>query len=111
MLEAHAIRGKDILQALPAMPIDIVQLVYQHHEDCLGQGYSRRIKKTYSHPFARLMLLTDLFCNYTIRGPKSEACSAIEAIAKIDMYQKEEVDEAMFTALKNLTALPKSVAS
>ncbi len=111
IVETHAIRGKDILQALRAMPTDIVQVAYQHHEDCLGQGYPRRIKKTEIHPFARLIFLTDLFCNYTIRGPNSEACSASEAIAKIDMYHKEEVDEAMFKALKTLTAPPKSVAN
>ncbi len=93
------------------MPTDIIQVAYQHHEDCLGQGYPRRLKKADIHPFARLIFITDLFCNYTIKGPNSEACSASEAIAKIDMYHKEEVDEVMFKALKTLTTPPKSIAS
>jgi response regulator RpfG family c-di-GMP phosphodiesterase len=105
-LETHPMRGKDILQTLRAMPGDIVLVAFQHHEDCLGHGYPRRLKPTEIHPFARLIFLTDLFCNYTIRGPNTEACSAEDAIAKIEMYHKDEVDGKMFEALKALRGAP-----
>ena len=111
LLETHVVRGKDILQTLKAMPADITQVAYQHHEDCLATGYPRRLKKNDIHPFARLIFLVDIFCHQTIKGPNTQACSAKEAIEKIEMYHMDEVDEAMFKALKALTRKTQAVAS
>jgi HD-GYP domain-containing protein (c-di-GMP phosphodiesterase class II) len=93
------------------VPDDIIQVAYQHHEDCLAHGYPRRLKKSEIHPFARIIYLVDLFCNYTINGPHSEGVPAKEAIAKIEVFHKEEVDEALFSALKScLTSANKAAA-
>ncbi len=100
LIETHPMRGKEILQSIRTMPDDVVQAAYQHHEDCLGQGFPRRLKKNDIHPFARLIYLVDIFVNYTLRGPLSEGMDAHMAITKIEMYHKEEVDELLFAALK-----------
>lgn len=100
LLETHAMRGKEILQSIRTIPDDVVQVAYQHHEDCLGQGFPRRLKKNEIHPFARLMYLLDLFVTYTLKGPFSEGMNAHAAVTKIDTYHREEVDDQILGALK-----------
>jgi putative nucleotidyltransferase with HDIG domain len=101
LVETHVVRGKDILQMVRAMPDDIVKVASQHHEDCLGQGYPRRLKKNEIHPFARIIFLVDLFCNYTIRNTHSDGIPADQAISKIETFHNDEVDQELFSALKS----------
>ena len=110
LIETHPMRGKDILQSLNSMPSDILQVAYQHHEDCLAQGYPRRLKKSEIHPFAKLIFLSDLFCNYTIKAPNRETCSTVDAIRKIKVYHFGEYDEDMFKALEALTLVTQKTA-
>ncbi|GEM_PF-3389320 len=43
LIESHVTRGRDIILSLAGIPEDIALIVYQHHEDCLGQGYPKRL--------------------------------------------------------------------
>lgn len=102
LLESHPTRGKDILQTLRAMPQDVIQATYEHHENVIGHGYPRRLRKVQIHPFARLIFLADLFCNYAIRSTFNDPISPAEACRKIEMFHSEEIDPEMFHSLKKL---------
>jgi putative nucleotidyltransferase with HDIG domain len=102
LLESHVTRGKDILENLQVIPQDVIQVAYEHHENCLAQGFPRRLARERIHPYARLIFLSDLFCNYTIRSPSREPISPAAAIKKIEDFHTEEVDLDLFQALKSL---------
>ena len=44
-IESHTVRGAEILSQLPDLPNDAVQIASQHHENCVGFGFPRRLRK------------------------------------------------------------------
>ena len=68
--ESHCFRGMQILRSIPEVPDDVVSCAYEHHENSLGQGFPRKIKLMYINPLARIVGLSDEFCNLTMKMPK-----------------------------------------
>ncbi len=101
LYETHPTRGKEILQSLKIFPPDIPEIVYHHHEDCLGQGYPQRLRRAHIHPLARLISVANIFCNYAIENPDSPGMGGIDAIRMMEIHHKSELDSEMFNALKS----------
>ena len=38
-IESHVVRGQEILMSIKSLHSDITRMVYEHHEDLLGQGW------------------------------------------------------------------------
>jgi HD-GYP domain-containing protein (c-di-GMP phosphodiesterase class II) len=68
-LEAHAVRSAEILSDIPGVPSDVIQAVYQHHENCTGYGYPAGLKMSKIQPMARVLALADEFCYLVVNGP------------------------------------------
>lgn len=105
LLTTHPKRSKDIMESLQIMTSDIAQIVYEHHEDCIGTGYPRGIRRINIHPLARLLSVADVFCDYTIKNPNFPLMTAKEAIAHIKTSHAELLDQDMIKALCKLVKL------
>jgi putative nucleotidyltransferase with HDIG domain len=61
--ETHAFKGMQMLQSLGIVPDDIVSIIYEHHENAIGQGFPQRIRDVKMHPLARVVALADAYAN------------------------------------------------
>ena len=105
MLESHPLRGMEILRQIHGIPQDIIQIVMQHHENCLGAGYPVGLRKNNIHPLARIIAIANEFCNHAIKNPSSpNGMHPHEAITKLMTLLAEHFDHAMLLALMELFA-------
>ncbi len=97
--ETHVVRGVEILQSITTVPEDVLQIVLQHHEDCLGTGFPVKLEKHQIHPMAKLMAVADQFCNLSIRTTSAEPMDPISAIRRLLKLKSAILDAASLSAL------------
>ncbi len=66
--ETHVTRGVEILSTMPSVADDIIAMTMEHHENALGQGYPRRIRDFKMNPLAKIIALSDCFCELTLKN-------------------------------------------
>ncbi len=101
--ETHPFRGMQLVLSLGIVPDDIVSIIYEHHENSLGQGFPQRIRDVKIHPLARVVGLADQFVNLTIANlncpvPKNPR----EALMYIEHTMGQPFNREVFKALKKL---------
>lgn len=97
LLETHTTRGVAILQSLQSLPEDVLHITAQHHEDCAGSGYPSRLRKAQIHPLARLIGVTNTFCDLVLKIPGAAGLSPQEALVQMSTVHPDRFD-AMFLA-------------
>jgi putative nucleotidyltransferase with HDIG domain len=102
LLESHPVRGAEILAQLQCVPSDVLQIVHEHHENCLGFGYPSHLKKSKIHPLAKVVALANEFCNFVIKNPNSPGLKPGDAIQRLISLNPEYYDEAALQALMKL---------
>lgn len=96
----HPALGVKILESLPSIHSDILDIVLQHHENMMGQGYPNKTSAVHIHPMARIVGLANAFCDLVLRGvdgPGLKPQEAIEQLAATGEYDPEAM-----AALKHL---------
>lgn len=84
ILESHPKRGYEILNGIPDVPEEVLQVVLQHHEDCKGFGYPMRLTRNHIIPLARLVAVIEDFCELTFPPSASqEPLDAMAALARV----------------------------
>ncbi len=99
ILETHSLRGVEILTQLRSVPGDVIQIVAQHHENCLGQGYPKGLRRKQIHPLARLVSVANEFCNLTLKAPHSAQLKPAEAIKRMRSFSWDKLDPDFLQAL------------
>jgi putative nucleotidyltransferase with HDIG domain len=101
--ETHVIRGKEILDNIRTFPGDVIQMVYEHHEDCLGQGYPKGVSKNDLHPLSKILSLSNRFAELTLRsaGPQQPMTAPI-AVYHLESTSADRFDKLSLDALKAL---------
>lgn len=104
MFESHVIRGKEILEAMGNIPAEVITIVYEHHENFLGQGYPRQLDKKRINPLAQIVSVADIFAEYTLKefAQSTTVLPALDALQKIEFQKKDYINESAFAALKSL---------
>lgn len=101
LYEQHAYKGMQLLLSLGTVPDDVIAVVYEHHENAIGQGYPRRLRNIKIHPLARIVALADEFCNLTLANPNCQAPkSAREALLTIEYTMGQPYNREAFRALQ-----------
>jgi len=100
--ESHAARGVEILSSMPNIHDDVLQIVLQHHEDCLGTGYPGRLNKHQFHPMAKVIAVADAFCNLVVRAHNTEQMSPLAAVKRLQTLKSLYLDPAALAALETL---------
>ncbi|NUM87792.1 MAG: response regulator [Bdellovibrionales bacterium] len=106
LYETHALRGMEILGQVATVPSDILQIVMQHHENCLGLGFPMRLTKQHIHPMARLVSVANEVCNRVLKGPSCMNLSPMEALQRMFSMQREKFDPQFLEALMNIFNVP-----
>lgn len=104
LYETHPSRGKEILERLPEVSGEVVQIVYDHHENCTGQGYPRHVSKDKIHPLAKVIAVADHFCYQALQSPYSgpKPGNPREILDKMNQMYAQELDGPALHALSSL---------
>jgi putative nucleotidyltransferase with HDIG domain len=109
--ETHSYRGMQMLQSLGIVPDDIVSIIYEHHENSIGQGFPQRLRDVKMHPLARVVSLANGYCNLILPNvncpvPKN----AREALMYIEHTLGIPYNREAFRALKKVVEAEKKAA-
>ncbi|HAG91764.1 MAG TPA: hypothetical protein DCL41_07825 [Bdellovibrionales bacterium] len=103
LYETHPYRGAKVLLGLGSVPDDVIAIVYEHHENAIGQGYPQRIRDVKMHPLAKIVALADQFISLTLIGPNCpNPKSAREALLFIESTLGLPFNKDAFRALKRV---------
>jgi putative nucleotidyltransferase with HDIG domain len=103
LYETHCFKGQQMLTSLGVVPDDVVSIVYEHHENSIGQGFPQRLRDVKIHPLAKVVGLADAFAdlifpNANCPRPKSPR----EAIVFMEHTLGVPYNREAFRALKRL---------
>lgn len=102
-LEMHVTRGKEILESMRNVPIETIRIAYEHHEDILGYGYPRHLRRKSIHPLSLIVSVANVFCEHTVKNyPGQEVKTGPEAIEIMDELSKGSLDATAYKALKSI---------
>ena len=99
LYESHPVRGMTILSQVATIPSDVLQVVMQHHENCLGLGFPMNVSKNHIHPMARLVSVANEFCKSVLKGPDTLNLSPADAIQRMVSLQQGKFDQTFLAAL------------
>ncbi len=102
LLESHVNRSYEILGTMKGIPNDILEIVYQHHEDLTGHGYPRRIQKNQFHPLTKIFQVADLFADQAIKGPHHQGMTGAAAVNHVQKFYGDRIDSASLSALASI---------
>jgi putative nucleotidyltransferase with HDIG domain len=110
--ETHSFKGMQMLQGLGIVPDDIVSIVYEHHENSIGQGFPQRLRDVKMHPLAKVVALADGFANLILPNvncpmPRNRR----EAIVYIEHTLGIPYNREAFRALKRVVEAERKKAS
>jgi len=106
ILEAHALRGKEILSRVSSIPTDVVLIALQHHETLMGQGYPHGLSREKIHPLARLVAVANEFCKLALKGPDSYGLSPEQAIDRMLSINGSEYEKGALVGLMQVFGYP-----
>ncbi len=100
--ETHPKRGMEILSGIEGVPQEVIQIAFQHHENCAGMGYPLALTKGKISPLARLISVVNIFCEYAIATPQRAGMSAHDSITQMLHFRQDGLDPEFLAALKSL---------
>lgn len=107
-IESHVSRGREILEAIPGIPDDVLRIVYEHHEDEVGHGYPNGSSKLKLHPLSLIVQVADQFVTRALKSPNSAGLPAGAAVAQMEKFEAERLNKMAFVSLKNLVQTKKA---
>lgn len=103
LYETHAYRGMQLVLSLGIVPDDVVSIVYEHHENSIGQGFPQRLRDIKMHPMAKVVALANQFANLTIQGSNNpHPKTPREALMYIEHTMGQPFNKDCFRALKSI---------
>lgn len=103
LYETHPFRGAEIMRSMPSLNADLIGMVYEHHENSVGQGYPRRLRDFRLNPLAKLVALADMFCELTFQTPNNPNPKLPEdALNYIETALGQPYNRQAFQALREI---------
>ncbi|MGZ5279191.1 MAG: response regulator [Pseudobdellovibrionaceae bacterium] len=106
LYESHPQRGKDLLGSMPGFPSDVIQIAFQHHENCIGTGYPLGLSGARVHPLAKLIHLVDEFFHSCQKYKGENAKPWKPALSELWEMKGSELDPHHLKALMEIFDYP-----
>jgi HD-GYP domain-containing protein (c-di-GMP phosphodiesterase class II) len=82
-LRQHVAYSLEILQAMPGISPQVLQMVAEHHERYDGSGYPNRLVGKAISPLGKMAGLVDTYDAMTSERPYARALTSVEAVSKL----------------------------
>lgn len=100
--EQHPLKGAEMLRDIKDIPMDVLLIVSEHHENSLGTGFPKKLRDIKTSPLARIVGVADYFADLLFNLKDGKNYTPDEAIAYIEDLQGQPFNKQVFTALKNI---------
>lgn len=97
--ERHCVKGAELLSTLKTLSSEVPQIVLQHHENSLGQGFPAGRGRKDIHPLARVIAVADAFSNLSRKSPKNPEGRAFIALEQMFSASLFVLDMEAFVGL------------
>jgi len=104
-LDRHVEMGVAILQKSGWVSPEICDIVWQHHESMLGNGFPRALRGANIHPLARLLRLADEFCVLVMKTGGHLGVPPVKAVALLT--ENRALDQKLVLSLKRILSRSK----
>lgn len=104
--ESHCRWGVEILSHMEFIPMDVIQIVSEHHENCAGTGFPLRLRKNKIHPLAKVVGLADNFCKLVLKNPHSKCFTPHEALERMMILYKNLYEDPTLDVLVKMCKFP-----
>lgn len=100
--EQHPLKGAEMLRDIKDIPMDVLLIVSEHHENAGGTGFPKKLRDVKMSPLARIIGVADYFADLLFNQKDGKNYSPDEAITYIEDLQGQPFNKQVFLALKNI---------
>lgn len=101
--EQHPLRGLEMLRDIKDLPMDVLLIVAEHHENAHGLGFPKKIRDVKISPMGRIVGLANYYSNLLFnQNPDGKSYSPDEALKYIEEILGQPFNKQVFSALKNI---------
>ena len=104
VMKTHTTKGAKILEQVPDLPPEVIQIVRSHHERWDGQGYPDGLKGNAIPELARIVAVADAFDAMTSDRPYRVGMPADVAFAEVEKQKGRQFDPEIATAFLAIRA-------
>lgn len=107
--ERHPILSYELLKQIDDIPIEILQVAMQHHENALGLGFPQKLPRSKIHSYSKLIHGIDVFIDTVlIQEDKSDIKKTLDQIYKIERKScSEQVIKSLYILFR--VEMPKAL--
>jgi putative nucleotidyltransferase with HDIG domain len=98
IMKSHTTKGAKILEQVPELPPEVIEIVRSHHERWDGRGYPDGLAGTAIPELARLVAVTDAFDAMTSDRPYRAGMLPDAAFAEVEKQKGRQFDPEVATA-------------
>ena len=110
LLESHVVRGCEILESIGGFSKDIIQIVYEHHEDNSGSGYPRGLRKKQLNKLSMILIGAIHFSELVIKNPyRVDVMSGEDAVNHLERYCRNRLSEDVLAALREIVSFEDKI--
>jgi response regulator RpfG family c-di-GMP phosphodiesterase len=80
IVQKHPYLGYQMLKACESVPLEVLRLVEEHHENADGSGYPRGLPLSRQHPWTRIVRLVDAYDGLTGHRPGRQPLTPFAAL-------------------------------
>lgn len=95
-MKKHPQYGVDLVENVPAIPVESRRMIHEHHEHLDGTGYPRGIDAMGISKLSRIAAVADVFDALTTKRSYKEAITAEKAISIMDGMKEGKFDPDIF---------------
>jgi response regulator RpfG family c-di-GMP phosphodiesterase len=100
--ETHPLLGAQVLRGVPGMPTEVINIVYEHHENSVGEGYPRRLDDAKINPLSKIVALADQFSELVFPSGNEEPYRPEQALNYIENILGQPYNSECYKAFKNI---------
>jgi len=98
-MKSHTTKGAKILEQVPDLPPEVIEIVRSHHERWDGRGYPDCLEGTAIPELARVVAVADAFDAMTSDRPYRAGMDADTAFAEVEKQKGRQFDPEVATAI------------
>lgn len=100
--ELHPLKGVEVLRDVKDIPMDVLMIISEHHENAQGTGYPKKIRDVKTSPLAKIVGVADYFSDLLFSAHEGKSYTPDEAISYIEDLLGQPFNKQVFSALKNI---------
>ena len=107
LYESHPERGAKILESVNGIPIEVIEVVRDHHEEASGMGFPRALKFDKIFPMSRIIFIADKLVDYVMpAGPNPTPKTPKEAASMVLSLHRRELKTDIAKSIHKIVGLP-----